>query len=144
MIAVLSAVLLQQHAVQAAGQETVILTAQQGKAAVEIELPDNSGGVSTLRLRVRIEGDTGYLDPVEPMKFEADAEIDPTLLQTRYQKDTGYFTIYISDTGKITDRSRFCTGISGAEHDRQQNGQPHHIGSGRRTGVRGRDRAAEG
>ena len=110
MIAVLSAVLLQQHAVQAAGQETVILTAQQGKAAVEIELPDNSGGVSTLRLRVRIEGDTGYLDPVEPMKFEADAEIDPTLLQTRYQKDTGYFTIYISDTGKITDRSRFVLG----------------------------------
>lgn len=110
MIAVLFAVLLPQHAVRAAEQETVILTAEQGKAAVRIEIPDSSQGVSTLRLRVSIGGDTKYLDSAEPIKFEAGEEVQSALLQTRYNAEKGYFTIYLSDTDKITDRSSFVLG----------------------------------
>ena len=110
MIAVLFSVLLQQHAVRAAEQETVILTAEQGKAAVQIEIPDQSQGVSTLRLRVSIEGDIRYLDSAEPIIFEAGAGVQSSLLQTRYNAEKGYFTIYLSDTDKITDRSSFVLG----------------------------------
>lgn len=110
MIALLFAVLLPKHAVLAAEQETVILTAEQGKAAVEIEVPDQSKGVSTLRLRIGIEGDLSCLDPTEPFKFETDEEIQATFLETRYNAEKRYLTIYMSDTEKITDRSSFILG----------------------------------
>ena len=57
IVAVLIAVLLPQAAVRAAEQEKVILTAEQEKAGIEIEIPDASEGVSTLRLRVNVEMD---------------------------------------------------------------------------------------
>lgn len=109
-IALLFAMLLPQYAVLAAEKETVILTAEKEKAAVEIEIPDNSEGVSTLRLRVRIEGDTEYLDSAEPVKFVSGENLNPMLLETRYNADKGYFTIYLSDTKKITDKSLFLMG----------------------------------
>lgn len=110
MIALLFSVLLPQQAARAAEQETVILTAEQGKVAVEIEIPDDSEGVSTLRLRVKIEGDTENLDSVEPIKFVSDENMNMVLLETRYNADKGYFTIYLSDTKKITDKSSFLMG----------------------------------
>lgn len=110
MIVLLLSVLLPQHAARAAEQETVTLTAEQGKAAVEIEIPDDSEGVSTLRLRVRIEGDTENLDSAEPVNFVPGENVNTALLETRYNADKGYFTIYLSDTKKITDRSYFLIG----------------------------------
>lgn len=110
MIVVLFAVLLPKHAVQAAEQEAVILTAEQGMAAVQIEIPDPSQGVSTLRLRVTVEGDIGYVDSTEPILFELNEEVKATLLETRYNAEQGYVTIYISDPDKITDRSSFILG----------------------------------
>lgn len=110
IIAFLFAALLPQDAAQAAEQETVILTAEQGKAAVEIEIPDDAGGVSTLRLRVRIEGDLEHLDSTEPVKFMSDENIKPVLLETRYNAEKGWFTLYLSDTEKVTDKSRFSLG----------------------------------
>lgn len=110
MIALLLAVLLPRQATQAAELETVTLTAEQGKAAVEVEIPDDAEGVSTLRLRVRIEGDLEYLDSTEPVKFVSDENVKSGLLETRYNADKGYFTIYLSDTKKVTDKSRFLMG----------------------------------
>lgn len=112
IIAVLFTVLLPQAAVQAAEQEKVILTAEQEKAGIEIEIPDEAEGVSTLRLRlhVQIEGGMDSLDPNQPIKFEVNENIQHALLETRYHAEKGYLTIYISNPAKITDRSMFDLG----------------------------------
>lgn len=112
IVAVLIAVLLPQAAVRAAEQEKVILTAEQKKAGIEIEIPDVSEGVSTLRLRVNVEmdGNTNVLNADEPLKFEVDKDIRHSLLETRYNAENGYFTIYISKPSEIIDRSVFQLG----------------------------------
>lgn len=110
IIAILTAVLLPQTAVQAAEQETVTLTAEEGKAALEIEIPDSSEGISTLRLRVRIEGAVGSLDPDEPLKFEVGEDVQAELQETRYNAEKGYFTIYLSGAKRMTDKSLFTAG----------------------------------
>lgn len=110
IIAVLTAVLLPQAAVKAAEQEAVILTAEEGRAALKIEIPDSSEGISTLRLRVRIEGAAENLDPEEPLKFETAENVQPELQEIRYNAEKGYFTIYLSDRNKITDKSQFTLG----------------------------------
>lgn len=112
IVAVLIAVLLPQAAVRAAEQEKVILTAEQEKAGIEIEIPDASEGVSTLRLRVNVEmdGNTDAFNADEPLKFEVDENIQYSLLETRYNAEKGYFTIYISQPSQITDRSVFQLG----------------------------------
>lgn len=110
IIALLSAVLLPQPAVKAAEQETVLLTEEDGKAALEIEIPDRSEGVTTLRLRVRIEGGAENLDPEEPLRFETGENVQPELMETRYDAEKGYFTVYLSGADKITDKSLFTAG----------------------------------
>lgn len=110
IIAVLAAALLQQPAVRAAEQEAVTLTAEEGKAALEIEIPDSSEGITTFRLRVRIEEATENLDPEEPLKFESAENVQAELQETRYNAEKGYFTIYLSGTDKITDKSLFMAG----------------------------------
>lgn len=110
IIALLVAALLPYAAVQAAELENVILTAEKGKAKVEMRLPDDSQGVSTLKLRIKVEGDTAKLNQNEPFAFEAGGEISSRLLETRFQANTGYLTIYISDTSKITDSTYFELG----------------------------------
>lgn len=110
IIALLSAVLLPQPAVQAAEEGAVLLTEENGKAALEIEIPDSSEGITTFRLRVRIEEATENLDPEEPLKFETGENVQPELIETRYDAEKGYFTVYVSSTDKITDKSRFTAG----------------------------------
>ena len=110
MIAILFAALLPRHAAQAAEQQKVILNVEQEKAAVEVEIPDDSEGVSTLRLRVRIEGDMERLDSSEPIKFVPGETIEPVLLESRYNSEKGYYTVYLSGAEKITDKSRFLLG----------------------------------
>ena len=105
--------LLPWTAVQAAEQENVVLTGEDGKVKIELRLPDDSQEVSTLKLRLKVTGNTDKLDQSEPFTFKAGGDITSSrLLETRFQiqAETVYFTIYISNTGKITDKSEFELG----------------------------------
>ena len=99
------------EAVQAAAQKNVILNSDDGKAEIYIELPDTAVRVSTLRLRVRIGGDTDKIDQTNPLKFQLDEEISATLLETRYNASAKTYSIYLSDTSKLTDRTEFRLGM---------------------------------
>ena len=110
MIAFLLSVLLPHTAVQAAMQKNIILNAGKGKAEIHIQLPDTAVGISTLRLRVKIEGDTDKIDPENPLNFELDPEIQSTFLETRYHAANQTYTIYLSDTSKLTDKTEFRLG----------------------------------
>ena len=113
IITLLIAALLPWTAVQAAEEENVVLTGEDGKVKIELRLPDDSQEVSTLKLRLKVTGNTDKLDQSEPFTFKADGDITSSrLLETRFQiqAETVYFTIYISNTGKITDKSDFELG----------------------------------
>ncbi len=110
IIMLLTAVLLPHTAVRAAEQENVVLTAEKENVKIELRLPDSSEGVSTLRLRMKVEGETAKLNQNEPFTFQAGEDISSRLLETRFQAGTGYLTIYISNTGKITDKAYFELG----------------------------------
>lgn len=113
IITLLIAALLPWTAVQAAEQENVVLTGEDGKVKIELRLPDDSQEVSTLKLRLKVTGNTDKLDQSEPFAFKAGEDITSSrLLETRFQiqEETVYFTIYISNTGKITDKSDFELG----------------------------------
>lgn len=113
IITFLIVALLPWTAVQAAEQENVVLTGEDGKVKIELRLPDDSQEVSTLKLRLKVTGNTDKLDQSEPFTFEAGGDIASSrLLETRLQiqEETVYFTIYISNTGKITDKSDFELG----------------------------------
>lgn len=110
IIMVMIAALLPWTAAQAAGQENVMLTAEKDKVKLEVQLPDDSQGVSTLRLRLKVQGDTAKLNQDEPFTFKAAGDISSSLLETRFQENTGYLTIYISDTDKVTDKTYFELG----------------------------------
>lgn len=97
-------------AVQAAAQKNVILNSDDGKVEIYIELPDTAVQVSTLRLRVRIEGDIDQMDQKNPLIFQLDDEISSTLLETRYNASTKMYSIYLSDTSKLTDKTEFRLG----------------------------------
>ena len=113
IITLLIAALLPWTAVQAAEEENVVLTGEDGKVTIELRLPDESPDVSPLKLRLKVTGNTDKLDQSEPFTFKADGDITSSrLLETRFQiqAETVYFTIYISNTGKITDKSEFELG----------------------------------
>ena len=113
IITLLIAALLPWTAVQAAEEENVVLTGEDGMVKIELRLPDDSQEVSTLKLRLKVTGNTDKLDQSEPFTFKADGDITSSrLLETRFQiqAETVYFTIYISNTGKITDKSDFELG----------------------------------
>lgn len=112
MIALLFAMLLPRTAaVQAAEQEEkVILTEEDGKAEVEITIPDEAAGVSALRLRIRIEGAIESLDPMDPFIFESDENLQPVFSAVRYRSEEAFFTVYFSGIEKITDKSVFRLG----------------------------------
>lgn len=110
LISFLIAALLPCTAVRAAEQESVILTAEKGMAKIEVGIPDHSEGISTFRLRVKVEGDIDRLDQENPFTFKPDQEITSKLVETRFDPKQGYFTVYISDTSKITDKADFNLG----------------------------------
>lgn len=98
------------EAVQAAAQKNVILNSDNGKAEIYIELPDTAAQISTLRLRVRIGGDTEKIDQTNPLEFQPDEGIRPTFLETRYHAANQTYSIYLSDTSKLTDKTEFRLG----------------------------------
>lgn len=110
IVTFLIAALLPFTAVRAAELENVVLTAQEGKAKIKLRLPDAAEGVSTLRIRIKVEGDTEKLDQNQPFTLKADKEISSSLLETRFQMEEGYFTIYLSDTSHITEKTDFELG----------------------------------
>lgn len=110
IVTFLIAALLPFTAVRAAELENVVLTAQEGKAKIKLRLPDAAEGVSTLRIRIKVEGDTEKLDQNQPFTLKADKEISSSLLETRFQIEEGYFTIYLSDTSHITEKTDFELG----------------------------------
>ena len=110
IVTFLIAALLPFTAVRAAALENVVLTAHEGKAKIKLRLPDAAEGVSTLRIRIKVEGDTEKLDQNQPFTLKADKEISSSLLETRFQIEEGYFTIYLSDTSHITEKTDFELG----------------------------------
>lgn len=110
IVTFLIAALLPFTAVRAAELENVVLTAQEGKAKIKLRLPDAAEGVSTLRIRIKVEGDAEKLDQNQPFTLKADKEISSSLLETRFQIEEGYFTIYLSDTSHITEKTDFELG----------------------------------
>lgn len=110
IVTFLIAALLPFTAVRAAELENVVLTAHEGKAKIKLRLPDAAEGVSTLRIRIKVEGDTEKLDQNQPFTLKADKEISSSLLETRFQIEEGYFTIYLSDTSHITEKTDFELG----------------------------------
>lgn len=109
MLALLLTV-LPAEAVQAAAQKNVILNADNGKAEIYIELPDTAAPISTLRLRVRIGGDTDKIDQTNPLDFQPGDGISPTFLETRYNAADKTYSIYLSDASKLTDKTEFRLG----------------------------------
>lgn len=110
MLALVLAVLPFQ-AVQAAAQKNVILNSEDGKAEIYIELPDAAGQISSLRFRVRIGGDIEHIDQTNPLKFQLDEGIRSTFLETRYNAGGQTYTIYLSDTSRLTDKTEFRLGM---------------------------------
>lgn len=110
MIVLLFALLLPYRAAQAAGQEEVVLSTVDGKAVVDIVLPDAGDGVTTLKLSIKITGETEKTDSENPLRFDAEEGIGGTLTETRYQAEKDLFTIYLSDTSEITDKTSFRLG----------------------------------
>lgn len=110
IIMFLIALLLPYQAAQAAEKEEVVLTSADGKAAVDIILPDTAEGITTLRLSIKITGETEKADSENPLFFEAAEGIGLTLAETRYRAEEGLFSIYLSDTSEITDKTSFRLG----------------------------------
>lgn len=110
IMALLFIALLPGAAVQAAEKESVTINTADGSAEIQVEIPDSSVGVSTLKLSVNISGDTDKLDQDRPLSFEAGEETEYTLLETRYNAAESRFTIYLSHTGSMTDKTFFVLG----------------------------------
>lgn len=96
--------------VHAAGQESVTLTSEQEKIAIDVVIADESCGVTTLCVRVEADGEVANLNSGEPFKFVEDDSVKYTLMETRYDPEQQYFTLYLSDVSEITDRSSFRLG----------------------------------
>lgn len=110
IIALLVFALLPPAAVQAAEKENVTLNTADGSAEIQLEIPEASVGISTLKLSVNISGDTDKLDQTQPLSFEAGEDTVYTLLETRYNAAESRFTIYLSHTGSLTDKTFFVLG----------------------------------
>lgn len=110
IMALLFIALLPGAAVRAAEKENVTINTADGSAEIQVEIPDSSVGVSTLKISVNISGDTDRLDQTQPLLFEAGEDIVYTLLETRYNAAESRFTIYLSHTGSMTDKTFFALG----------------------------------
>lgn len=108
--ALLMIMLLPMQHVQAASQKSIILTSENNKVDITLQLPSTVEKVTTLSLRMRLEGDVDQLDTKGPITLQLDSAIKADYIDTRYDSTNHTYTIYLSDPTMIIDKNDFHLG----------------------------------